>query len=475
MTAKTRRTEIDMLQEPILRGIVRFAIPVALSGLLQQLFNAADTAVVGQFAPIGKLAVAAVSGNSFVINLMVSLFIGISIGSNVQMASCNGKNDKDGMQRTLHTSLLFSLICGIALMVIGWAIAPTAHRLLGTGTTILEDGSRAIDGVVLGQAIVYFRIYFLAMPFIMVYNFAAAILRAKGDTRRPLIVLAISGVLNVVLNVLFVSVLKMNADGVAIATAISNAFSCAALLWLLLREEDAYQLHPKSLRIHGETLAQIVRIGLPAGIQSSMFAIANVILQSSINIYGNDVVAGTGVGIYCEYFGMNVVTGFNQAATSFTGQNYAAGKMERCRKIALQSVVAGFLSTLAFSTFVILLRRPFVSIFVDAGNPANALVVETAMIRIIMVGLFQCFNGISEIFSGCMRGMKRSLVPAIISVGAICGVRLLWILCFHQPEQGYEHLITCFRLSWFTAAACQALAYLLLMRKEKVLQKTKTA
>ena len=467
MTAGAQRKGIDMLHGPILGGIVRFAIPVALSGLLQQLFNAADTAVVGQFAPIGKLAVAAVSGNSFVINLMVSLFIGISVGANVQMAACNGRNDKEGMQRTLHTSLLFSLICGIVLMTAGWFIAPTAHRLLGTGTTILDDGSKAIDPIVLEQAVLYFRIYFLAMPFIMVYNFASAILRAKGDTRRPLIVLAVSGILNVALNVLFVSVFKMNADGVAIATAISNAFSCAALIRLLLREDDAYRLHPGSLRIHGKTLTQIVRIGLPAGIQASMFAIANVILQSSINVYGNDVVAGTGVGIYCEYFGMNVATGFNQAATSFTGQNYAAGKMVRCRKIALISVVTGFLSTLAFSTLVVLLRRPFVSIFVDAGNPANALVVETAMIRIVMVGLFQCFNGISEIFSGCMRGMKRSLIPALISIGAICGVRLLWILCFHQPEQGYEHLITCFRLSWFTAAACQALAYLLVMRKEK--------
>ena len=226
MTARSSRKGIDMLHGPILGGIVRFAIPVALSGLLQQMFNAADTAVAGQFAPIGKLAVAAVSGNSFVINLMVSLFIGISVGANVQMAACNGRNDKEGMQRTLHTSLLFSVICGIVLMIVGWFIAPTAHRLLGTGTTVLDDGSRAIDPVVLEQAVSYFRIYFLAMPFIIVYNFAAAILRAKGDTRRPLIVLAISGILNVALNVLFVSVFKMNADGVAIATAISNVFSC---------------------------------------------------------------------------------------------------------------------------------------------------------------------------------------------------------------------------------------------------------
>ena len=470
MTVQSHRKGIDMLNGSILSGIVRFAVPVALSGLLQQLFNAADTAVVGQFAPIGKLAVAAVSGNSFVINLMVSLFIGISVGANVQMAACHGMNDREGMQRTLHTSLLFSLFCGIVLTIVGWFIAPTAHRLLSTGTSVLADGTKTIDPVVLEQAIAYFRIYFLAMPFIMVYNFASAILRAKGDTRRPLIVLAASGVLNVVLNVLFVKWLKMNADGVAIATALSNAFSCAALIWLLLHEDDAYRLHPKALRIHGRTLRQIVRIGLPAGIQNSMFAIANVILQSSINIYGNDVVAGTGIGIYCEYFGMNVVVGFSQAATSFTGQNYAASKMDRCRKVARMSVILGFLSTLIFSSLVILLREPFVSIFVDSSNPANALVAETAMTRIIMVGLFQCFNGIGEIFSGCMRGMKRSLVPALISVGAICGVRLLWILCFHQPEQGYEHLITCFRLSWYASAVCQTLAYLMVIRKEKSLR-----
>ncbi len=346
MTSTLQKQKSDMLSGPVLSKIILFALPVAMSGLLQQLFNAADTAVVGRFTQAGSLA--AVSGNSFVVSLMTSLFIGISVGTNVQMAACHGKGDSEGMKKTLHTSLLFALITGIGLMIVGWLIAPKAHGWLSTGTIRSEDGSVSINQFVLSQAIVYFRIYFLGMPFIMVYNFASAILRSKGDTRRPLIVLAISGVLNVLLNLLLVVAFHMNADGVAIATVLSNVFSCIAVLWLLTKEEDSYHLDLKSLRIDGETLLGVVRIGLPAGIQASMFSIANVLLQSSINALGTDYVSATGVGIYVEIFGMNIITGFNQAATTFVGQNYAAGKLDRCRNITRIALICGFTMTLAF-------------------------------------------------------------------------------------------------------------------------------
>ena len=461
MTANANRTKVDMLNEPLLSKIILFALPVALSGLLQQLFNAADTAVVGRFAEAGSLA--AVSGNSFVINLMINLFLGISVGTNVQMASAHAQKNEDGMKKTLHTSLLFALISGLFLMVIGYFIAPKAHEWLGTGTVRADDGSVSINTFVLDQAIMYFRIYFLGMPFIMVYNFASAVLRSKGDTRRPLIILAISGVLNVILNVILVKSCGMNADGVAIATVVSNVFSCCVVLGFLKKEEKGYRLDFKALHIDGKALAGILKIGLPAGIQTSMFSIANVLLQSSINALGTDYVSATGVGIYAEYFGMNIITGFNQAATTFVGQNYAAGNLDRCRKITRITLACGAFLTFAFCGLVALLREPFVSIFLDVNRDRS--IADIAVSRILLVGFFQCFNGIGEIFSGSMRGMKYSLVPALISVLAICGVRLVWVFFFHHVKDGYTHLVFCYRLSWYISAACMSVAYLLVRQK----------
>ncbi len=438
-----------MLHGPLMSKLVRFALPIAASGLLQQLFNSADTAVVGRFA--GSDSLAAVGGNGSVIFLLIGLFIGLSVGANVLMASFTGQKDEKGMTRVLHTSVLFAMLCGLALMAVGLLAAPLAHRLLGTG----GEGS-----YLRAQAVAYFRIYFLGVPFILLYNFEAAILRSKGDTRRPLIVLAVSGVLNVLLNMLLVCVFHMAADGVAIATAVSNIFNSLVLFRILTREEGGYRLRVRELRIHGPTLRKIIGIGLPAGIQSSMFSISNVIVQSSINALGASVMAGTTVGVNAEFYSYQILNGFSQAATTFVSQNYAVGNIPRVRQIVRKCLAAGGICTLAASGLMLFFRHPIIGIF--TADPQVAAIAADRMLR---VGIFQFLNGMGEILSGSMRGMKRATIPAVISILSICGVRLLWIFFIYPMNPVYDRLIIAYPLSWLVSFCAMAVAYLRIIRQ----------
>ena len=455
MTLRRQRQEIDMLQGPLLGKIWRFAMPIAASAFLQQLFNAADNAVVGNFAQHKEEALAAVGGNAFVIGLLVNLFIGMSVGANVVIASYRGQRNDEGTSKALHTAVVFSVICGLALTVLGLLMAETIHGWLGTG----DPGSLKRE-----QAVLYFRIYFVGLPFIMLYNYASAILRSKGDTRRPLIVLALSGVLNVLLNLLLVIVFRMEVAGVAIATVLSNVFSCVALVVVLLREEGAFRLRPAQLRIDRRMLGRMIAIGLPAGIQTSMFSIANVILQGQINALDGvegPVIAATTVGLYAEYFAYDFIAGFSQAGTTFVGQNYAVGNLERCRTITRICFFSGVPCTIAVCALLTLLRTPFVSIFTSV--PA---VITLAAERVLRVGSMQFLNGAGEILSGSMRGMKRSLVPALISVLGVCGVRLLWVWVIY-PRVGMTHANLCvaWPLSWGITAAAMAVAYFIVRKR----------
>ena len=452
--------EIDMLNGPLLGKIIRFAIPIALSVFLQQLFNAADIAVVGQFAADSRTALAAVGGNSFVIGLMVNLFSGMSVGANVVIASYRGQRRDDETNRAVHTAVAFSLVCGVALMIAGLLLADVIHGWMGTG----EEGS-----VLRGQAALYFRIYFLGVPFIMLYNYESAILRSKGDTRRPLFVLACSGVLNVALNVILVRFFHLEVAGVAIATLASNVFSSAVLFVLLLREQDAFRLIPRRIRMERKMLARMVRIGLPAGIQTSMFSIANVILQSQINALGPTVIASSTVGVYAEFFAYDFIAGFSQAVTTFVGQNYAAGNIRRCRTITRLCFFCGTLGTLTVSVALTLLRFPFVSLFTS-----DELVIPVAAERVLRVGTFQWVNGMGEFLSGSLRGMKRSSVPAVISVLGICGVRLIWVFFFYPAHPGYENLLVAWPLSWAVMFACMLAAFFIVRpRAEAEVRKQK--
>lgn len=450
-----RRTEIDMLNGPLTGKIWRFALPIAASAFLQQLFNAADNAVVGNYARNTEEALAAVGGNAFVIGLIVNLFLGMSVGANVVIASYRGQQNDKGVSKALHTAVTFAVLCGCVLALVGFGMAETVHEWLGTG---LAGSDKRM------QAVLYFRIYFVGVPFIMLYNYESAILRSKGDTRRPLWVLAASGILNVLLNLLLVSVFHMDVAGVAIATVASNVFSSVVLFVILMREEGAFRLEPRKLGIDGKMLGRMVQIGLPAGIQTSMFSIANVILQGQINELdrmGSPVTAATTVGLYAEFFAYDFIAGFSQAGTTFVGQNYAVGNTERCRKITRICFFCGVGLTMAVCALLTWLRVPFVSIFNQKPD-----IIAIAAERVLMVGSLQFLNGAGEILSGSMRGMKRSLVPALISVIGVCGVRLLWVYTVY-PALGrtHAHLCVAWPLSWGVTAAAMAVAYFIVRKK----------
>ncbi len=440
-----------MLSGNLIKNILIVALPISASAILQQLFNSADTAIVGRFA--GSESLAAVGGNGFVISLMVSLFTGMAVGANVVMSNRIGRGDEEGISKTLHTTILFAAISGIVMSGIGLSMADIIHSWMGTG----EEGSFLRQ-----EAVSYFRVYFCGIPFILLYNFESALFRSKGDTRRPLIVLMIAGVLNVGLNILFVAGFGMTAAGVALATSISNAFSALTLMYFLVKEPGPFQLKASKLKMDKATVADIVRIGIPAGIQSSMFGLANVIMQSTVNSLGSTVIAGTTVGVNAEFFAFFTVNGFSQACTSFVGQNYGARNLQRCKKSTLTTLALGTVFCMGMSILFVILRYPIAYIFTG-----EAAVAELAAMRFIRVGLFQPINGISDMLSGSMRGMRKSLVPALITVIAICGVRLLWIFVIYPMNKTYEFLIVAYPASWVVCTTCMVTAYIIVMRRLK--------
>lgn len=315
---KLQTASMDMLHGPMLKKMLLFALPLAAGSILQQLFNAVDVAVVGQFA--SSEALAAVGANSSVITLLINLFVGISVGSNVIIAHYIGKGEPDRVNGAVHTSILLAILSGVILMILGMIIAGPLLKLMSTPDDVLE------------MAILYLRIYCIGMPFIMIYNFGAAILRSMGDTRRPLYCLITSGVVNAGLNMLFVIVFHMGVSGVAIATTIANMISAGMILYFLQHTDEHLRMEWKKLRLNKEELLRILQIGVPAGIQGMVFSIANVLIQASVNSFGSDAVAGSAVAMNFEYISYFAVNGFNQAVMTFVSQNLGAGNMKRCRK-----------------------------------------------------------------------------------------------------------------------------------------------
>lgn len=441
------KNQIDMLNGPTLSKILLFALPLAASSILQQLFNSADYAVVGRFA--GSEALAAVGANSSVINLLIGLFVGLSIGANVVIANYIGQQKKEKVKDAVHTSITVALISGIFLIGVGFVAARPILVFIDTPAEVLE------------LAVIYLKIYFAGMPFIMVYNFGSAVLRSVGDTKRPLYCLIISGFVNVILNLIFVILFDMSVVGVALATLIANALSAVIIVYLLINEDELIRLDIRKLYINKADLIKMVKIGLPAGIQGIVFSLSNVCIQSGINSFGTNAVAGSAAAFNYEIYTYYVDNAFCQAAVTFIGQNYAAGKYDRCRKIFKECMICGLLIMGVMIAVFCIFNEFFVGIYTS-----DPLDIEYGVIRLLRVeslGLLPCFF---EITSGALRGMGNSMSPAVLTILGTCVLRIVWVYTIFPVYNSYEMLLTVYPVTWVVTGILMMSAYFIISRKK---------
>lgn len=431
MSAETRKRQLDMLHGPIWNKIPLFALPVAATAILEQLFNAADIAVVGNFTGAARTAsVAAVGANSPVIGLIVNLFIGIALGTNVIIAHAVGRGDEKTVQKAVHTSVIVALLGGIIVAALGELIAAPLLRMLN----VPED--------VFSLALLYLRIYLAGLPVILLYNFEAAIFRSVGETKIPLIALTASGVLNVILNLFFVAILHMTVNGVAIATVISNAVSSVILYRRLRVTTQPVRVNPKNLRIDWESLKKILQIGLPAGIQSAVFAVSNIVIQSAINSLGTVVMAASSAAFNIEIITYDILNSFSQACTTFVGQNFGAGELQRCKKTLALCLAEGLAVLVTAIALILFVGKSLLAIF--NGDPE---VISTGYIRLMTIMPAHAFSLFYDVMSGYLRGFGISLVPAILTTVGVCGIRIGWIRWVFHQSQTFQTIMTVYPIS----------------------------
>ena len=447
-----KKQNYSLTEGPLFWNIIRYTIPIILTSVLQLLFNAADLVIVGRFC--GSLSVAAVGATGSITHLMVNFFIGLSAGAGVTVAHALGGRENEAVHRTVHTAMSAALVSGMILTVVGVCFSETFLRMMSTPENVLPLSA------------VYMKIYFAGITFNMVYNFAAAILRAAGDTKSPLLYLTVAGIVNVVLNVFFVTVLHMNVAGVALATTISQGVSAVLVVWALMRRSDACRFYFNKMRFYGLQMAKILRIGLPAGLQSSLFAISNVLIQSSINSFGDVFVAGNAASANIEGFVYVTMNAFHQTAVNFTGQNVGAGQYDRVKKIFGYSLigvaVAGMLAGSAGWFF----GERLLSIYITDSAEAIAY----GMIRLAYISLPYFVCGLMDVCTGALRGMGASLTPMLISVLGVCGFRILWINTVFRVIHTPQCLYLSYLISWILTFAVQFAAFWIVYRKH-----TKTA
>ena len=437
---KKNKYEIDMCNGTIMDKLISFALPLMLSGMLQLMFNAVDIIVVGRFS--GSRALAAVGSTTALINVFTNLFIGISLGANVLAARFYAAGKEKEMSDTVHTAIAIAIISGLIMAFVGLVFSKGALELMDTP----ED--------VIGQAALYMRIYFIGMPFFMVYNFASAVLRARGDSERPLIALVISGIVNVVLNLFFVIVMDLSVAGVAIATDISNGISAAYMTLCLLKEEAPYRLSFHKLRIRKEYLKQTMEIGLPAGLQGVVFSLSNVVIQAAINSFGSAAIAGASAASTFETMCYYVVNAFAQTAVTFTSQNYAAGRYERCKEVYRKTMLYGTLITFTLSLVFWFSRSFILSFFTNDPE-----VLHYACIRLLLVGTLEIGTGLYEISGGCLRGMGHSMTPAILTIIGSCVFRLIYVNTVFVWHRSFVTLFLVYPISWVITGSMVLYAY----------------
>lgn len=446
---------MDMLHGSIFRKLLLFALPLIASGILQQSFNSVDVAVVGQFA--SSQALAAVGSNGLVISLIINLFIGISVGANVVIAHYIGRKDEQGIQNAISTTAVIAATSGIFLLITGLVIAKPLLEALDTPEDVMD------------LAVLYLRIFSLGMPFMMIYNFGAAILRSMGDTKRPFYSLVIAGVINVGLNLLLVIGFKMSVAGVAIATVASNIVNAAIIICFLTHEKGIFRLKLKKLSVSKPELRKILQIGVPAGIQGMVFSISNVFVLATINSFGSAAVAGSSAALNYEYYCYFVVSAFAQAAVAFISQNYGAGKIERCKNIFRQSMLLGLLGCAFLNLLIVWQKEFFIGFFTSEPD-----IVRYAAIRMEYVLLFQFMASSYEISGAALWGLGYSMTPTVLTIFGTCLLRLVWIFVVVPMSRSYETLLTVYPISWVITGIAVCTAYAIIRRKAFSLPATQT-
>ena len=445
-TVKTDKKKIDMINGPLVSGIIRFMLPIMASGLLQLLYNAADIVVVGKYA--GDTAQAAVSSTTSLVGLIINICIGISVGANVVVARMIGAKNKNGIHRAVHTSVLLSMLCGLLAGLIGFFLSRPLLVIMGSPADVIDLSA------------LYLKIYFLGTPANMVYNFGASILRASGDTKRPLLFLSISGVVNVLLNLFFVIVFDMSVDGVAIATVVSQVLSAVMVTVTLVNEKSDIRLEFKKLRIYKRELLNIIKVGIPSGFQSVLFSISNVVLQSSFNSFGSIAMAGCGAAANIENFVYTSMNSVYQASLTFVSQNYGAKNYKRLNQIMWRCLAIVIVVGCVTGYSAVIFSRQLASIYTD--EPA---VIKIAVERLWVHGTTYFLCGVMEIGSGMLRGIDRSLISMIISVVGACGFRILWIATAFSAFPYLFTLYLSYPLSWSLTSATMFVLYAFFYRK----------
>lgn len=439
----------DMCEGPMLGNIVFYTIPIILTGVLQLLFNAADLVVVGRFC--GSVSVAAVGATTSITNLIVCLFMGLSVGAGVSAAHAIGARDYGNASLVVHTAIPTAAVGGATLTVIGILLSEILLKAMDTPANTLP------------LATVYMRIYFCGMIFNMIYNFGASILRAAGDTKRPLLYLTIAGVVNVVLNIVFVTVFHMNVAGVALATAISQAVSAILVLNALMHRHDAISFSLSLMKIDGPTLKKMLVVGIPSGLQSSLFGISNVLIQSSINSFGDVFVAGSAAASNIEGFVYIIMNSFYHTSLNFSGQNYGAKKLDRVKKTLLICALGAAISGACAGGLSVIFGKPLLSIYITDSPEA----ITYGMIRIGIIGATYFTCGIMETTTGAIRGMGSSFTTMVISVIGVCAMRIVWIYTVFAAIPTPQCLFLSYPVTWIITTIAELVAFSIIYKRKK--------
>lgn len=439
----------NFTEGPVFKKYIRFIIPIVLTGFLQQLYNTADTMVVGKFA--GDAALAAVGSTVALTNLILNLFLGLAVGANVVCAQCYGAGDKNGLNRAIHTAYVLAIGSGVILALVGCFFSKSFLRMMSTPDEVL------------GQAALYMKVFFLGAPASLIYNFGAAILRAAGDTKKPLYILALAGVVNVGLNLFCVIVLNLGVVGVALGTIASQFISAVAVTVILLRTDSDFRLKLSKMKIYTKELGRIMATGIPAGVSGIMFSLSNVIIQTAINSWGKAAIAGNVAASNVEIFGFLVLSAAEQGTVSFVGQNFGAKKYDRVDRVTKVSLAVGFVGAAIFAVAILAAGPFFLGFFTDSGSGSE--VIRIGMIKMTIVLYSYILHTPNSILGGVMKGIGKALAVTIINGIFICVLRVLWIFYAYPMNETIEMIYYSYPVTWGSSSIASIVVYLIMRRK----------